>query len=96
MGYTRAVIQESMRLYPPAWIIGREAQSEFQLGDFRIAHGSQILTSQWVVHRNGRWFEEPEDFLPGRWLNGLQGRCRDSRTFRLAAARAFALEITSR
>ena len=49
--YTRAVIAESMRLYPPAWTMGRRAIDAAQIGGYEIEKGALVLTSQWVVHR---------------------------------------------
>lgn len=65
--YTERVIKESMRLYPPAWTIGREAAESFELSGVRIPQGAQLLMSQWVVHRDPRWFPNPEGFDPDRW-----------------------------
>lgn len=66
--YTERVLKESMRLYPPAWTTGREAGEDVDVGGYRIPKGAQILVSQWVVHRDARWFPEPERFDPERWL----------------------------
>lgn len=66
--YLDRVLKESMRLYPPAWTIGREATDDIELRDHRIAKGTQIMISQWVVHRDPRWFPNPEGFDPDRWL----------------------------
>ncbi|HEX8906470.1 MAG TPA: cytochrome P450, partial [Longimicrobiaceae bacterium] len=65
--YTRAVLAESMRLYPPAWTIGREPLEEFEAGGYRVRAGTVVLTSPWIVHRDPRWWPEPERFDPGRW-----------------------------
>jgi len=65
--YTERVLQESMRLLPPAWTTGREATEEVEIGGYRIPEGAQILISQWVVHRDPRWFPNPEAFDPDRW-----------------------------
>jgi cytochrome P450 len=65
--YAERVLKESMRLYPPAWTTGREAAEDVDVGGYRIPKGSQILASQWVVHRDPRWFPEPERFDPDRW-----------------------------
>src|SRR5215207_3208185 len=70
--YTRMVVKESMRLYPPVWAVGREALQEFDLGGFRIPAGAQMILSQWVVHRDPRHFEEPSRFDPARWADGLE------------------------
>lgn len=66
--YTRAVIQESMRLYPPAWVVGRQAIEPFELGGQTFPVGTQVLMSQWVMHRHPRYFHDPEAFLPERWI----------------------------
>jgi cytochrome P450 len=65
--YLDRVVKESMRLYPPAWTTGREAMDEFELRGVRIPKGSQLLMSEWVVHRDPRWFPNPEAFDPDRW-----------------------------
>ena len=65
--YTRMILAESMRLYPPAWIIGRRALGDFEAGGFTIPKHSIIITSPWVTHRDGRWFPDPERFDPERW-----------------------------
>ena len=66
--YTRQILTESMRLYPPAWIVGRRALGAFEAGGHRIPERSIILMSQWVTHRDRRWFHDPERFDPDRWL----------------------------
>ena len=65
--YTERVLKESMRLYPPAWTTGREAAEDVEVGGYHIPKGAQILTSQWVVHHDPRWFPNPEGFDPDRW-----------------------------
>ncbi len=65
---TLRVLTESMRLYPPAWTIGRQALVPLELGGFAIPARQPILAAQWVVHRDARWFEQPERFDPERWL----------------------------
>ncbi|HQZ71820.1 MAG TPA: cytochrome P450 [Anaerolineae bacterium] len=70
LSYTRAVLSESMRLYPPAWIIGRRTlQDEVMLG-YGIPAGSNLLMSQWLVHHDARHWPQPERFRPERWLDG--------------------------
>lgn len=68
--YLNAAIDESMRLYPPAWTIGRQATADIQLDDTLIPAGAHILMPQWVVHRDGRWFPGPLRYRPERWLSG--------------------------
>jgi hypothetical protein len=65
--YTECVLKEAMRLYPPAWTTGREVLEAVEIGGFVIPKGAQILTTQWVVHRDARWFPDPERFDPDRF-----------------------------
>jgi cytochrome P450 len=60
-----------MRLYPPAWVIAREALCDCEIGGYDVPRGTQLFASQWVVHRDGRWFSDPDDFRPERWDNDL-------------------------
>ena len=72
--YTAAVIAEFMRLFPPVYVIGREATTELELGGYRVKRGYSVLMSQWVNHRDPEYFPEPEEFRPERWENGLAKR----------------------
>jgi cytochrome P450 len=72
--YTAAVIAESMRLFPPVYVIGREATAQLELGGYRVKPGYTILISQWVNHRDPEHFPEPDEFRPERWQNGLAKR----------------------
>jgi cytochrome P450 len=65
--YAEMVMAEAMRLYPPAWIIGRRALVDHEIGGYLIPAKSLVLMSQYVVHRDARWFSEPERFDPERW-----------------------------
>lgn len=67
-----AVIKESMRLYPPAWIIGRETLVPIELGEWTIPKGAQVLFPQSVVHRDPRWYEAPDQFDPDRWTDEFE------------------------
>jgi cytochrome P450 len=72
--YTEMVILESMRLYPPAYGFGREAISECEIGGYHVPAGTTIFLSQWVTHRDPRFFENPLEFNPERWSNDLAKR----------------------
>jgi cytochrome P450 len=72
--YTRAVVAESMRLYPPAWTMGRRAIEAHTIGGYRVEKDALVLVSQWVVHRDPRWWDEPESFKPERWQAGATAR----------------------
>lgn len=65
--YTEMVFAESMRLYPPAWIIGRRALSDYRIGDYVAPARSILLMSQYIVHRNPNYFPDPLRFDPERW-----------------------------
>jgi cytochrome P450 len=66
--FVEMVFAEGMRLYPPAWGIGRRNIEEYRIGDHLIAPRTVILMSPYVVHRDPRWWREPEKFLPDRWV----------------------------
>ena len=72
--FTDAVITEAMRIYPPVYLLGREATRELELGGYRVKKGCTIFMSQWVNHRDPRYFPDPEQFLPERWEDGLARR----------------------
>jgi cytochrome P450 len=72
LGYTRTVLAESMRLYPPAWIIGRKAIGDYEVGGYPVPAGSVLFMCQYVVHRDARWYPEPERFDPMRWTPEAQ------------------------
>jgi cytochrome P450 len=65
--YTEMVVAEAMRLYPPAWAIGRKAIEAFEIGGLELPAQSICILSSYVVHRDSRWFTEPERFDPERW-----------------------------
>ena len=65
--YADKVIREALRLYPPAWRIGRTCGQALEVGDYVLPAGANILISQWVTHRDERWFPNPERFDPDRW-----------------------------
>ena len=72
--YTGMVVKESMRLYPPAWNMSREAKQECEIGGYRVLPGTRLLMAQWVTHRDPRYFEDPEVFSPDRWDDGSAQR----------------------
>jgi cytochrome P450 len=72
--FTEWIVKESMRLYPPAWAIGREPLEDCEIGRYFAPKGTQIMMNQWVVHRDSRWFDDPLTFKPERWDNDLARR----------------------
>ncbi|MBM4359861.1 MAG: cytochrome P450 [Deltaproteobacteria bacterium] len=65
--YLECVLKESMRLFPPAWTMGREVLEPFEVRGHTLRKGEQILISQWVMHHDERWFPDPEAFDPERF-----------------------------
>jgi cytochrome P450 len=61
------VVKEAMRLYPPPWVLGREAVEDCALGGFDIPAGSQVYACPYWTHRNPNYFPNPERFWPERW-----------------------------
>jgi cytochrome P450 len=72
--YAEMVLAESMRLYPPAWAMGRYAREDFQLGDFFLPAKTTVLMSQFITHRDPRFFPDPLRFDPERFT--LEARSR--------------------
>ncbi|MGH9866277.1 MAG: cytochrome P450, partial [Candidatus Acidiferrales bacterium] len=70
--FTEAIIRESLRLYPPAWAMGRQATEDCTIGGYDVPRNTTIYMSQWVVHRDPRYFDEPDQFRPERWMDSLQ------------------------
>ncbi|PPT86754.1 cytochrome P450 [Xanthomonas theicola] len=68
----KACVKEAMRLYPPAWMTARIAQRATTLSGFDVPAGTQLVVSQWVVHRDRRNFSDPDAFVPERWLHGAR------------------------
>ena len=65
--YTAMVLNESMRLYPPVWLMVRRPVEDFPLGEYLVPRGAYIHVSQWLMHRDPRYFPEPLRFDPLRW-----------------------------
>jgi cytochrome P450 len=71
--YTQAVVAETLRIRPAAWINERQVTGELVLGPYRPPKGDLILVPTWVVQRDARWWAAPEEFRPERWLDA-EGR----------------------
>lgn len=70
--YTANVLNESMRLYPPAWSMGREAVEDVVLGGYLIPKDQQVWFPPWPIQRDRRWFDRPHEFVPERWDGDFQ------------------------
>lgn len=67
-----AVIDEALRLYPPAWAIGRETTAPMAFGGFDVPTGSSVWVFPWAIHRDPRWWDDPLKFRPQRWLTPVE------------------------
>jgi len=72
--YLQAVMNESLRLYPPAYIMAREVIEPCEIGGYVMRPKSTIIFSQWVMQRDPRFYDDAEAFRPERWLDGLANR----------------------
>ncbi len=68
--YTRAVLEEALRLYPPVWAMSRNANEDDQVGGFHIPKNALVLLSPYITHRHPEFWENPEGFDPDRFLPG--------------------------
>lgn len=96
--FLEQVINESMRLYPPAWVIGRQAIEDVQIGGVTFPKDAGVLMSQWVMHHDPRYYPEPEQFNPDRWAYSSTPKIPQYAYFpfgggpRLCIGRPFALQ----
>ncbi len=72
--YTEMVVREALRLYPPTVALGRETIQEVQIGDYRLPPHTNVMFTPFTVHRDPRWYEDPDAFRPERWADGLAQR----------------------
>jgi len=95
--YTEMVVKESLRVYPPVWLIPRQAIAEVPIGGYTLPKGQIIMLSPWVAHKDARFFPEPELFKPERWADGFEKQLPKGAYFpfgggpRICIGNAFAL-----
>jgi cytochrome P450 len=65
--YTEQIFAESMRLFPPAWTVGRMANENHELDGYKIEKGSLVLTPMYIMHRDKRFWTDADEFKPERW-----------------------------
>ncbi|HEY3062625.1 MAG TPA: cytochrome P450 [Chloroflexota bacterium] len=68
LAYARAVVDEALRMYPPAYMMGRQALIDCEIGGHSVKRGTTLLMSQWLIHHDARFFDDPWAFRPERWL----------------------------
>jgi cytochrome P450 len=71
LAYTGHVITESLRLYPAAWGMARLVVEDHEIAGYPVTKGMGVAMVQWVVHRDPRWYDAPDEFRPERWENDL-------------------------
>jgi cytochrome P450 len=97
--YLAAALNETLRLYPPVIGQARETAAPCEIAGVSLRPHDLVLFSQWVVHRDVRWFERPAAFAPERWLGGLEDRLHPFAYFpfgggrRVCVGRALAIAI---
>src|SRR5262249_40472922 len=74
LNWAENIITETLRLYPPGWMLGREAIEPVELGGYPIARGTTVFMTASVIHRDPRWYDDPDAFQPERWTDGLVQR----------------------
>ena len=95
--HTYRIIKESLRLFPPNRSTAREAIKDCRLGNYFIPAGSQVVSPQWVVHRDERFFDRPNEFIPDRWTTEFEQKMHKYSYFpfgagpRLCIGRSFAM-----
>ena len=68
------VFGESMRIYPPSYIIPRQALEDFSIGNYIVPRGTIILMSQYLIHHDSRFHQDPEKFNPHEWDKHSRGK----------------------
>lgn len=74
--YTKAFVKEVLRLHPPTWLMGRRARYDTQLGDWTIRKGQELMFSPYLLQRDPRWWAEPDELRPDRWLGTVPPESR--------------------
>lgn len=69
--FTEQIAKECMRLYPPAFGLGREAIHDCEIGGYRVPKGTQVFMFQWATQRDARFYDQPNEFRPERWTEGF-------------------------
>jgi cytochrome P450 len=74
LSFCEAVMLETLRLYPPVWVFGREALTEVEINGFTLSVGQNLVMCPWMLHHNPTVFPEPDSFKPERWRDGARTR----------------------
>ena len=74
--YTKAVVSETIRLFPPFHMIGRQARSSVILPSTKVTKNETLIMSAWLIHRDARFYDKPSSFMPERWLEPRSAQSR--------------------
>jgi cytochrome P450 len=74
LDYTRRTFQESLRLMPPAWVLARLCVEDHPVGQYVVPKGAQVLLTEWVTHRDERWWADPSRFDPDRFTPEVESK----------------------
>ncbi|WP_128476053.1 cytochrome P450 [Halorussus pelagicus] len=77
LDYTEQVVNETLRLYPPAHVLFREPTEDVTLGSYRVRRGTAISIPIFKLHRDGRFYDEPDEFRPERWTEEFENEIPD-------------------
>jgi len=77
LDYTERVLNETLRLYPPAYIMLREASRDVTIGGYHVPAGTKISVPQFYVHTDERWYDDPDEFRPERWTDDFEAELPD-------------------
>ncbi|GAA0512684.1 cytochrome P450 [Saccharopolyspora subtropica] len=80
LAWTKAVFSEALRIYPPVWTVARRALTEYTVLGYRLPVDATVMMSSWVVHRDPRWWPDPERFAPQRWVPSAPDGSTDNLT----------------
>jgi len=72
LDYLDDIVDEALRLYPPAYTVFREPTRDVEIGGYEIPEGATVSVPQWVVHRDERWYDDPDAFRPERWTDEMR------------------------
>ncbi|WEL20913.1 cytochrome P450 [Halorhabdus sp. BNX81] len=74
---TERAIKEALRLYPPVYVLFREANRDVELGGYRVPSGQKITVPQFWIHRKEAFYDDPDEFDPSRWTDGFEDELHD-------------------
>lgn len=69
--YTLQIVQESLRVYPAGWVLTREVDSDVEIGGYQFQKGQTMQLCQFSTHRDPKWFENPDAFIPERFAGDM-------------------------